>query len=305
MTASTDQLVERIEQLKQERRAVLLVHNYQEAEVQAIADFLGDSLGLSRQAAATDAEVIVFCGVHFMAETAAILCPDKTVLIPDESAGCPMADMITAEQLRELKAQHPGVPVVAYVNTSAEVKAEADICCTSANAAKVVEALGAEEIIFVPDQYLGAWTQAHTETRFILWPGYCHVHRGILPEHVERLQEQRPEAVVLCHPECVPEVTELADHVMSTSGMVRFARETEAEELIVGTEVGLVEQLQRDHPEKRIHPASERAICPNMKKTTLEKVLWSLEEMQYVVTVPEDIRERALRAVKRMIEITE
>ncbi len=277
-------LVENILELKQQRNAVILVHNYQRPEVQAIADFLGDSLGLSRQAERTEAEVIVFCGVHFMAETAAILCPDRLVLLPDAEAGCPMADMITAEKLRELKARHPGVPVVAYVNTSAEVKAESDICCTSANAAQVVASLAdAEEVIFIPDQYLGAWTEAHSDKRFIPWPGYCHVHVAIRPEHIEHLKANHPHAVVLCHPECTPAVTDIADEVLSTSGMVKFARASDAPEYIVAT---------------------ERAICPNMKKITLEKVLWSLEELQYEVRVPPEIRERALHAVQRMITIT-
>jgi quinolinate synthase len=301
----TDQnIIFRINELKQELNAIILVHNYQIGEVQEIADFLGDSLGLSREAAGTDAEVIVFCGVHFMAETAAILAPEKTVLIPDPDAGCPMADMITAEELRVVKAEHPGAVVVAYVNSSAAVKAETDICCTSANAAAVVESIpGDREIIFVPDKYLGAYVMRTTGRKLILYPGYCPVHRKLMPEAIEEEKILHPRALVLVHPECTPEVIDLADEVLSTSGMERLASRSECREFIVGTEVDMVTRLRRDNPGKHFYPASDLVVCPNMKKITLEKVLWSLEEKKYEVTVPEEIRKKALRAVNAMVSI--
>jgi quinolinate synthase len=301
----TDQnIIFRINELKQELNAIILVHNYQIGEVQEIADFLGDSLGLSREAAGTDAEVIVFCGVHFMAETAAILAPEKTVLIPDPAAGCPMADMITAEELRVVKAEHPGAVVVAYVNSSAAVKAETDICCTSANAAAVVESIpGDREIIFVPDKYLGAYVMRTTGRKLILYPGYCPVHRKLMPEAIEEEKILHPRALVLVHPECTPEVIDLADEVLSTSGMERLASRSECREFIVGTEVDMVTRLRRDNPGKHFYPASDLVVCPNMKKITLEKVLWSLEEKKYEVTVPEEIRKKALRAVNAMVSI--
>ena len=299
-----NKIIEKIERLKKERNAVILVHNYQIGEVQAIGDFLGDSLGLSRKAAATDADVIVFCGVHFMAETASILAPEKTVLIPDPEAGCPMADMIDADRLREVKAAHPGAVVVAYVNSSAEVKADTDICCTSANAAEVVASIPAEkDIIFVPDQYLGSFVVRKTGRQLILYPGYCPVHRKLLPEDILRQKESRPEAVVMVHPECTPEVIELADEVLSTSGMERLAAESKEDEFIIGTEVDMVTRLEQSNPEKSFYPASDRVVCPNMKKITLEKVLWSLEENRFEVRVPEEIRKKAKRAVDAMVAI--
>ncbi|MEA1927146.1 MAG: quinolinate synthase NadA [Candidatus Auribacterota bacterium] len=301
----TDQsIISRINELKRELNAVILVHNYQIGEVQEIADFLGDSLGLSRKAAASDAEVILFCGVHFMAETAAILAPEKMVLIPDPEAGCPMADMITAEQLRAVKAGHPGAVVVAYVNSTAAVKAETDICCTSANAAAVVESIpGDREIIFVPDRYLGSYVMRTTGRKLILYPGYCPVHRQLLPEMIEEEKSNHPRALVMVHPECTPEVIDLADEVLSTSGMERLAARSEREEFIIGTEVDMVTRLRRDNPAKKFFPASELIVCTDMKKITLEKVLVSLEEKKYEVTVPEEIRKRALRAVNAMVEI--
>lgn len=301
----TDQnLIFRINELKQELNAIILVHNYQIEEVQEIADFLGDSLGLSREAAATNAEVIIFCGVHFMAETAAILAPEKTVLIPDPAAGCPMADMITAKELRAIKAAHPDAVVVAYVNSSAAVKAETDICCTSANAAAVVESIPVDrEIIFVPDKYLGAYVMRTTGRKLILYPGYCPVHRKLTPEAIEDRKILHPQALVMVHPECTPEVIDLADEVLSTSGMERVASRSECREFIVGTEVDMATRLQRDNPEKHFYPASDLVVCPNMKKITLEKVLWSLEEEKYEVIVPDEIRKKALRAVNAMVEI--
>jgi quinolinate synthase len=297
------ELVEQINNLRKQRNAVLLVHNYQRGEVQDIADFIGDSLELSQKAAGTDADVIVFCGVHFMAETAAILCPDKTVLLPDVHAGCPMADMITADSLREKKAELLDAAVVCYVNSSADVKAESDICCTSANAVKVVEALDDEEILFIPDQYLGHYVSTKTDKKIHLWPGYCPTHARIQPDDITRLKREHPEAKAVVHPECRPEVIELADAVLSTSGMCRYAQESDAREIIVGTEIGIIHRLKKENPGKTFFPISDNAICPNMKKITLEKVLWSLKEMSPQVTVPEPIRVRAKQAVDWMLEI--
>ena len=297
------EIVDEILSLKKQRKAVILVHNYQRGEVQDIADFVGDSLGLSQNAARTDAEVIVFCGVHFMAETAAILCPDKTVLLPDMHAGCPMADMITPEKLRQRKRELPDATVVCYVNSSAEVKAESDICCTSANAVKVIESLDAGEILFVPDQYLGHYVSAKTGKKMDLWPGYCTTHVRILSEDITRLKREHPRAKAVVHPECRPDVIELADEVLSTGGMIRYAREAEAKEIIIGTETGIIYRLKKENPGKKFIPASEKAICPNMKRITLEKILWTLRETEFQVTVPEEIRLKAKSAVDKMMEI--
>jgi quinolinate synthase len=304
MTISKDlPLAERILKLKRERNAVILAHNYQLGEVQDIADFVGDSLGLSQNAAKTEADVIVFCGVHFMAETAAILCPDKTVLLPDEHAGCPMADMLTAEQLRQKKKELPNATVVCYVNSTAEVKAESDICCTSANAVKVVESLDNDEILFVPDQYLGHYVSTRTDKKLNLWPGYCPTHVRILPQDIIRLKQEYPQAKAVVHPECRPDVIAVADEVLSTGGMIRYAGREDVGEMIVGTELGIIHRLRKENPGKRFIPVSEQAICPNMKLITLEKVLWSLEEMSPEVKVPEAIRLKAKTAVDRMLAI--
>jgi quinolinate synthase len=297
------QLIGKIQHLKDSRRAVILAHNYQPSDVQDIADFVGDSLELSQQAATTAAEVIVFCGVHFMAETAYILSPEKTVLLPDPHAGCPMADMINAEKLRKKKREHPGVPVVCYVNSSAEVKAESDICCTSSNAAKVVESLPQQEIIFVPDKYLGQWVASQTGKKLHLWPGFCPTHARILPEHIIELKNVYPQARVVVHPECRPEVDALADAVLSTGGMIRYARQPEVQQMIVGTEMGIIHRLQKENPSKKFIPVSQQAICPNMKLTTLEKVLWCLEDMKPRVVVPEEERLMAKSAVERMLRV--
>lgn len=296
------ELRERIDELRVRREAVILVHNYQLGEVQDIADYVGDSLDLSRKAAATPAEVIVFCGVQFMAETAAILSPDKTVLLPAKEAGCPLADMADAERLRRMKMEHPGAVVVCYVNSSAEVKAESDICCTSANAARVVAQIQQDqEIIFVPDQYLGDYVRKVTGRQMILWPGFCPTHMRILPEHINRKKQQYPDARVIVHPECRREVVHMADEVLSTGGMCRYARETDAPTIIVGTELGIIHRLDKENPDKRFVPATEQAICPNMKLITLEQVLWALEEMRYRIEVPHEVRSRAEAAVQRMI----
>jgi len=296
------ELIERIMKLKEDRNAVILVHNYQPGEVQDIADFLGDSLELSRKAAESDADVIVFCGVRFMAETAAILCPDKTVLLPDPEAGCPLADMVTVEALKKKRAEHPDAVVVCYVNSSAEVKAESDVCCTSANAVRIVEQIDGK-VLFVPDQYLGRHVASRTGKELILWPGFCPVHMNILPQDIEELKREHPEARVVVHPECRPEVTALADEVLSTGGMCRYARKTESQTLIVGTEVGILHRLRRENPGKTFLPASERAVCSNMKRITLEKVLHSLEDLSPRVEVPEDIRLRAKAALDAMVRV--
>ncbi|MCL0078980.1 quinolinate synthase NadA [Dehalococcoidia bacterium] len=297
------QLIESILERKKRRNAIILAHNYQLGEVQDIADFVGDSLELSQKAAGTGAEVIVFCGVHFMAETASIVSPNKTVLLPDMQAGCPMADMIDADQLRQKKAEHPDARVVCYVNSAAEVKAESDVCCTSANAVRIVRGLkDAGEIIFVPDQYLGHYVMTRAGCEMILWPGYCPTHVRILPQDILRLRKEYPQAKVVVHPECRPEVVALADEATSTSGICRFAGRDDVRELIVGTEMGIIHRLRKENPGKRFIPISEQAVCPNMKLVTLEKILWSLEEMAPEVKVPEEIRLRAKATVDRMLE---
>jgi len=301
---SNKEIIEKINTLKEKRRAVILAHNYQRDEVQHIADHTGDSLGLSRIAASVDADVIVFCGVHFMAESASILAPEKTILLPDAGAGCPMADMVTAADVRELKRQHPGALVLAYVNTSADVKAETDICCTSSNALKVVESLPTnQEIIFVPDQHLANWVARKTGRTFITWKGFCPTHVNIRPDDVRAEKEAHPEAVVLAHPECPAAVLDLADEVLSTTGILNSAKNSNAAEFIIATEPGVMCSLREDNPGKTFYPARERAICPDMKKITLNKVLQSLETMQPEVRVPEEIAARARRAVERMVAI--
>ncbi len=300
----TDKLLEeRILKLKQEKNAVILAHNYQYGEVQDMADYVGDSLELSQIAARTDADVIVFCGVHFMAETASILSPEKTVLLPDAGAGCPMADMITAEQLCQKKAEMPGVTVVTYVNSSAAVKAESDYCCTSANGVKVVEQIENDNILFVPDQYLGKYIMSRTGKNMTLWPGYCPTHVNITPEDIKQRQREYPGAKTVVHPECRPEVIALADEALSTSGIIRFAGREDVSELIVGTEVEILHRLRKENPGKKFIPASEKAICPDMKRITPDKVLKSLETMTPEIKVPEEIRVRAKAAVDRMLAI--
>jgi quinolinate synthase len=304
MADSNSGLIDSILKLKKSRHAVILAHNYQLGEVQDIADFSGDSLELSQKAAQIDADTIVFCGVHFMAETAAVICPGKTVLLPELHAGCPMANMITPQQLIEKKKEHPGAMVVCYVNTSAAVKAESDICCTSANAVKVVQNLGnVKEIIFVPDQYLGSWVAEQTGRSLILWPGYCPTHARILPQDIERCRSEYPNAKVLVHPECRPEVKALADAVLSTGGMIRFAKDNNVPEMIIGTEIGIIHRLKKENPTKRFFPVSEQAVCPRMKLITLETILSSLQNMSHVIKVPENISAKARLTIDRMLEI--
>jgi len=308
--AEVSSMQEEVRALAQERGAVILAHNYQVPEVQDVADYVGDSLGLSRQAAAADAETIVFCGVHFMAETAAILCPDKTVLIPDPDAGCSLAASITADQLREWKAQHPGAVVVSYVNTTADVKAETDYCCTSGNAKAVIEAIPAEqEILFLPDMFLGIWLERVTGRKLTIWLGECHVHAGIRPADIERWQAESPDAELLVHPECGCASQCMAfgndrTHILSTEGMVDFAKRSDKQRFLVATEVGILHRLNKEAPGKTFEAVSERAICQYMKMITLEKLRDSLRDWRHHVTVPPETAARARQAIERMVAIT-
>ena len=298
-----------VRDLARERGAVILAHNYQVPEVQDVADYVGDSLGLSRQAAETDAEVIVFCGVHFMAETAVILAPDKTVLIPDLDAGCSLAASIDADQLRAWKAEHPGAVVVSYVNTTAEVKAESDYCCTSGNAKAVIDAIPTDrEILFLPDQFLGIWLERVTGRRLIKWLGECHVHADIHPEDIEAARAAKPDAELLVHPECgcASKCMAFGDnktHILSTEKMVTFARESPAKDFLVATENGILHRLRKDVPGKRFETVSERAICKYMKMITLKKLRDSLRDGKYEVTVPDEVAAKARLAIERMVAI--
>ncbi|MFZ5908085.1 MAG: quinolinate synthase [Nitrospirota bacterium] len=327
MPPDTASLREKILALKEKRRALILAHNYQRDEVQEIADFTGDSLELSRTASTIDCEVIVFAGVHFMAESASILSPNKTVLLPERDAGCPMADMIRAGSprqagktypgfrnppaliypaeftLRDIKAQHPGAPVVAYVNTTAEVKAESYICCTSANIVQVVESLPFETVISVPDRNLSLWAQRNTRKNVIAWDGFCHVHERVTREDVNNARAEHPRALLMAHPECRLEVLESADYVTSTSGMLRFAKASPEKEFIVGTEIGLMYRLRKENPGKTFYPLRKDMICPSMKRTTLDSILRALEENTHIVRTPEEIRIPAKQALDRMLGI--
>lgn len=320
-------LQEKILELKEKKNAVILAHNYQRDEVQEIADFTGDSLELSRTAATLKCEIIVFCGVNFMAESASILSPEKTVLLPELEAFCPMADMITVSgarnlkthfpgykytggytypvdfTLRDIKERHPGIPVVTYVNTTADVKAESDICCTSANGVAIVESLDTDKVICVPDRNLAAWIAFNSKKDVISWDGFCHVHDRVSSADVDRARQEHPDALLIAHPECRIEVLKMADHVTSTSGMLKFARSSEAREFIIGTEVGLLYRLRKENPDKLFYPLRKDMICPNMKKTTLASVLRSLETMTNVIKVPEEIRIPAKKALDRMLEL--
>lgn len=308
------EIAQEIKKLKAEKNAVILAHNYQLPEVQDIADFIGDSLGLSQAAAKTDADIIVFCGVHFMAETASIICPEKRVLLPDLEAGCSLAATINAEQLRAWKAEHPNAVVVAYVNTTAEVKAESDYCCTSTNALKVVQAIPPDkEILFLPDMFLGAYIQKVTGRKMHIWPGECHVHAGIRPRDIDAMRAAHPQAELLVHPECgcssscmyYQATGDLKGevHILSTEGMVKHARQSPATEFIVATEIGILHRLKKETSGKTFYPANERAICEYMKKITLDKVLRSLREEIYEIRVPEPTASKARRAIERMLAI--
>jgi len=301
---SNEELTDRIRWRKRELNAVILGHNYQSLSIQSVSDILGDSLALSQEAADTDADIIVFCGVHFMAETAKILSPQKMVLMPDPGAGCPMADFVTGDSLRAIKAEHPEAAVVTYVNSSAEVKAESDICCTSANAVEVVETIPADQpVLFVPDRNLAQWVIEKTgRTNIIPWEGYCHVHDDMVLDELDAAKEAHPNALIVIHPEARQELLDRADVVTSTSGMVRMA--AEQDELIVGTERGLVDKIQKEYPHKTFVPLSKAAICGNMKANTLAKLAWSLDHLRFEVTMPEDVRVRAEKALRRMLEVS-
>jgi quinolinate synthase len=328
MTTDTSALRDQIQKLKKDLNAIILAHNYQRPEVQDIADITGDSLELSRAAARTDHDIIVFCGVHFMAESASILSPDKTVLLPELGAGCPMADMVSVTgprktrrdlytdvmgiafefaddfTLLDMKKKYPGVPVVAYVNTSAAVKAESDVCCTSSNVVKVVESLKADTIICIPDRNLSSYAAKRTNKKIISWDGFCNVHMAHLDiEDVKKAKAEHPDAVLVVHPECPPEVQDMADHITSTSGMLRFCKESKDREFIIGTEEGILHRLKKDSPGKKFFVLNKEMVCPNMKRTKLESVLRALEKREHVIKVPEDIRVKAKRALDRMLEI--
>jgi quinolinate synthase len=324
---TTEDLRKKILSLKEKKNAIILAHNYQREEVQDIADYTGDSLELSRIAASIDCKIIVFCGVNFMAESASILSPEKTVLLPEIKACCPMADMITVSgsrslknyfpgyeycggykypadfTLRDIKKLYPGVPVVTYVNTTADVKAESDICCTSANGVKIVESLNVDRVICVPDKNLSAWIAKNTKTEVIAWDGFCHVHDRVTVADVERARQEHPDALLLAHPECRLEVLEKADYVTSTSGMLRYAKSSDAREFIIGTEIGLMYKLKKDNPDKIFYPLRKDMVCPNMKKTSLQSVLHSLETETYKIKVSEEIRVPAKKALDRMLEV--
>lgn len=303
-TIDADAARKRIEELKRSLNAVLVAHNYQRPEVQDIADIVGDSLELARKCTEVDADVIVFAGVLFMAESAYILNPQRTVLLTEKDAGCPMADMITAEALLEWKERYPAAAVVSYVNSSAAVKALSDACCTSANGLQVVESMPQDEILFVPDWNLGHYISTRTAKRMILYPGFCPPHQRLIPQHVDLAREQHPDGVVLVHPECSPEVIEKADAALSTSQMIRYAGESEAQVFLIGTEVGHLHPLRKANPDKAFYPISQGLVCPNMKKTTLESVVRTMEQRRNAVTVPEDIRVKAKLALDRMLEAT-
>ena len=299
-------IADEIKKLKQEKNAVILAHNYQLPEIHDIADFVGDSLGLSIAAARTNADIIVFCGVHFMAETAKILSPKKKVLLPDKNAGCPMADMIDAESLQLLQAKHPKAITLCYINTSADVKAHCDYCCTSSNALKMVQHIlkSHEEIIFIPDKYLAQYISAQVSRKFITWEGFCPTHARILPENIIQAKSFHPQAKVIAHPECRPEITNLADVVASTEKMCSYVQNTPETEFIIGTEIGIIHRLKKENPGKNFYPATDKAVCPNMKRINLEKVLWSLQDLNYEITVVQDTMDKARGAIERMLQTT-
>ena len=298
------ELIAELEKLKKEKNAIILGHNYQIEEIHEIADYLGDSLGLSQKAAKTDAEVIVFCGVKFMAESAKILSPEKTVLLPEKEAGCPMAGMIDRQSLQKKKEEYPEATVVCYVNTTAEVKAESDICCTSSNAVQVVESIDAEQVLFVPDKNLGNYVKERTDKEVIIWDGYCSTHNRVTPDEIKKVREKFPQTPILVHPECKPGVIELADYVGSTAGILDYARNSDSEQLIIGTEKGIIHRMRSENPDKKFYLLSPRLVCPNMKKINLEKVITSLKNREYNIELDEDIRKKAFSALKKMLEIT-
>ncbi len=299
---SQAELKKKIKALKKEKNAIIVAHNYQFPEIQDIADFVGDSLELSRKAASLKNDIIVFCGVKFMAETAKILAPDKKVLLPVKDAGCPMADMITAEQLAGLKAKYPNAKVVTYVNSNAEVKALTDVCCTSSNAVKVVQNIDAEEIIFVPDRNLGAYCQRFTDKKIIIWEGHCYVHSRISPSEVRTARINLPEAVLIVHPECAPQVVDMADAVLSTSGMLEFVKKSSAKNFLIATEEGIIHRMKKENPGKQFYCAGTPKFCVNMKKTKLENVLHALETETYQIEVAKKIANKAKASLDKMLE---
>ena len=300
----SDEIKQKIEKLKKSLNAVIVAHNYQRPEVQDIADFVGDSLELARQCTQVDAEVIVFCGVHFMAESAAILSPERTVLLSEADAGCPMADMIGEADLREWKERYPEAAVVCYVNSSAAVKALSDVCCTSANGLEVVQTLPNDEVLFIPDQHLGHYVSTKTDKRMILYPGFCPPHQRLIPRHIEHAKELHPDAVVLVHPECSAEVIARADAALSTSQMIRYVKESDSRTFLIGTEEGLLHGLRKENPQKAFHLLTTGLLCPDMKKTTLKSVVRTMEERRNVVRVAEEVRVKAKLALDRMLEVT-
>ena len=298
---TNEDLVKKILELKEEKNAIVLVHSYQRPEIYDVADYVGDSLGLSQQAADTDKDVIVFCGVHFMAETAKILSPEKKVLLPAYDAGCPMADMVTPEDIAEMKEKYPDAAVACYVNTTAAVKAASDICVTSANAAKVINSLEEEQVIFVPDKNLAAYVAENTNKQIIPIDGYCPIHMRFSTDDVEAVRRVHKDAYVLAHPECKPEVWEIADDVSSTTGIMNFAAQSEADAIIIGTEVGVIERLKLDYPEKKIYSLGAAKVCPNMKKTRLQHVYDALSKDQYQINVDYQIAQKARISLDRML----
>jgi len=303
---TSNDLARRIATLKRERRCIILAHNYQIGEVQDVADFVGDSLGLAQIATKLKAEVILLCGVYFMAETVKILCPDKKVIIPDLNAGCSLADKVNSKQLREWKKKYPQTVIVCYVNTTAEVKAECDYCCTSTNGLKVIEAIPKnKEILFVPDMYLGSFLRRRSGRNLQIWPGYCHSHIKIREEDIQNARELHPEAEVLIHPECgcITACMDYGDRILSTEGIRRHCNQSTKREFIIGTEIGMLYRLKKENPDKAFYPASEKAICEYMKLNTLEKLVWSLENLQYEIKVSDNIAQKARRSIERMMDI--
>ena len=298
-------MIEEIKKLKKEKNAVILAHSYQNIEIDEVADFVGDSLYLSQMAAKTDADIIVFAGVYFMAETAKILSPSKKVLLPRMESGCQMADMINLQQLREFKAKNPNVLTVCYINSTAEVKSECDICCTSSNAVKIVTSLNSEKVLFAPDTYLGKWVESQLEgVKVITYPGYCPTHLRITPEDVLKMKEKHPEALVLAHPECHQAVAKLADYVGSTTGIMKFAADSDKKTFIIATELGVVERLKRDFKDKEFMLVSPKAVCHNMKWHHLEDILHALQYEQHEITVDEEIAKKAITCIDRMLEVS-
>lgn len=301
----TESLKNEILKLKKEKNAVILAHCYQNVEIDEVADYVGDSLYLSQMAAKTDADIIVFAGVYFMAETAKILSPEKKVLLPRLEAGCPMADMVNLEQLREFKSKNPNVPMVCYINSTAEVKSECDICCTSSNAVKIVESLNSKKVLFAPDTYLGKWVESQLKgVDVITYPGFCPTHLRIKPEDILQKKKTYPDALVLAHPECHQEVAKLADYVGSTTGIMNFAAQSDNKTFIIATELGVVERLQRDLPEKEFILVSPKAVCPNMKWNHLDDILNALKYEQHEINVDEEIAKKAITCIDRMLEVS-